>query len=139
MYAKVKLPDEFVKGDCENCPLCVYHAPIDDTYDLDGYSNDDGFQDWNECLIKVCNADYPCSNVDGTKDCPQEDCPMEIEYEDLKEKIEIRKNKIGYDMMTLSEKHKIGKDAVKTLEAFPDRDNKSIMEIYEKIRHGCGD
>lgn len=78
MYAKVKLPDGFIKGDCENCPLCTYHPEIDDTYDDDGYCNDDGFQDWNECLIKECTEDDPYNNVDGTKDYPQDNCPMEI-------------------------------------------------------------
>lgn len=78
MYAKVKLPDGFIKGDCENCPLCSYNPAIDDTYDDDGYCNDDGFQDWNGCLIKEWTEDNSYDEVDGTKDYPQDDCPMEI-------------------------------------------------------------
>lgn len=78
MYAKINLPDGFIKGDCEHCPVCTYHPSIDDTYDDDGYCNDDGFQDWDECLIKECTEDDPYSNVYGNKDCLQENCPMEI-------------------------------------------------------------
>ena len=78
MYAKVKLPDGFIKGDCENFPLCSYNPAIDDTYDDDGYCNDDGFQDWNGCLIKEWTEDNSYDEVDGTKDHPQDDCPMEI-------------------------------------------------------------
>ena len=78
MYAKVKLPDGFINGDCENCPLCSYNPAIDDTYDDDGYCNDDGLQDWNGCLIKEWTEDNSYDEVDGTKDYPQDDCPMEI-------------------------------------------------------------
>jgi hypothetical protein len=78
MYAKVKLPNGFVKGDCEHCPLCIYREGIEDTYDEYGYSNDDGFQDWNECLITEGAENDPYNNVDGTKEYPQEDCRLNI-------------------------------------------------------------
>lgn len=78
MYAKVKLPDKFVKGDCEHCPLCVYHPQINETYDIEGYVRDDGVEDWDECIIKECTENDPYSNVYGTIDEPEENCPIEI-------------------------------------------------------------
>jgi hypothetical protein len=42
MYAKVKLPDDFVKGDCEHCPLCINEKDI----------NSDAIENFKMCLIE---------------------------------------------------------------------------------------
>ena len=71
MYAKVKLPDEFVKGDCEHCPFCIDHYPILETYDTE--------EEWHECIFKHCITNsIVYSDVSGTADSPQKDCKLKI-------------------------------------------------------------
>ena len=136
MYAKVKLPDGFVKGDCENCPLCAYHPSIDDTYDDDGYCNDDGFQDWDECLIKECTEDDPYSNVCGNKEYPQDDCPMEIGYDTLQEKVNAYKHDTGYDSMTSEERIRSSNKMIKELESLPKVECGDAVEAVKEVRYG---
>ena len=83
-YAKILLPDNFIQGDCEHCPLCFYHPLIDSTYEDDGFYNDDEMDEWYECTIKECTEDDPYNNVYGTHNNLEENCPLEI-MPDLKE------------------------------------------------------
>lgn len=58
----MKLPDNFVKGDCEHCPLCINEKNI----------NSDAIENFKMCLIEKYLAIY------GTKKHLQEDCSMKI-------------------------------------------------------------
>jgi hypothetical protein len=95
MYIKIRLPDNFVKGDCEHCPL---HTNIvtDEWYDS------------QECHILHKNTYGNASN-------PQENCPMEIESETLKEKINIYKDKTGYNKMTKNKRIEITQKSIDTM------------------------